>query len=325
MRKERRISKREFERVFAVWSDYKVGTVRRGKLAILSQNTTYILSILHWREEFQSSAAPTPMNPPASMPSRPDRASVTGGGRRHDEYGKRVLREATKGAAIEYGTPVEINYGAGQPARIDAIVGDIAVEIESRVSKRVRGAVVDLICHPHPKKLLLLLPVHMNNTGVTAEQCRNIMKRFCPDGSFRVIILKGSGRDPQLAEDTVMVAAALADLGSAGDPPVLKGNICSAIPDRFPEEIMETLVNSRRVRIQRIISDSHASPEGFLYDQDENEWVLLLKGSAALRFERGEEVLILEPGDWVDIPAHVRHRVEWTGQKQKTVWLAVFY
>ncbi len=64
-----------------------------------------------------------------------------------------------------------------------------------------------------------------------------------------------------------------------------KGNIYSAIPDRFPEEIMETLVDSGRVTIHRIISDSHASPEGFWYDQEENEWVLLLEGGAALRFD----------------------------------------
>ena len=79
------------------------------------------------------------------------------------------------------------------------------------------------------------------------------------------------------------------------------------------------------MRIEKIISDSHASPESFWYDQDENEWVLLLKGSAALRFEEKEGLVLLEPGDWVDIPAHVRHRVEWTDPKQKTVWLAVFY
>ncbi len=88
---------------------------------------------------------------------------------------------------------------------------------------------------------------------------------------------------------------------------------------------MESLVSSGRVRIQRIISDAHASPEGFWYDQDESEWVLLLKGSAALRFDGKEEALVLKPGDWVDIAAHVRHRVEWTDPKQKTVWLAVFY
>ena len=104
-----------------------------------------------------------------------------------------------------------------------------------------------------------------------------------------------------------------------------KGNIYSSIPERFPDEIMETLVDSGKVRIQRIISDSHCSPEEFWYDQVESEFVLLLEGSAALRFEGEDELHVLKPGDWVDIPAHVRHRVEWTDPKQKTVWVAVFY
>ncbi|MGA3116107.1 MAG: cupin domain-containing protein [Syntrophobacteraceae bacterium] len=104
-----------------------------------------------------------------------------------------------------------------------------------------------------------------------------------------------------------------------------KANIYSDVPDRVPEEIFETLAESGKVRVERIISDAHASPEGFWYDQDENEWVLLLQGSAALRFEKEDELHVLRPGDWVDIPAHQRHRVEWTDPKQKTLWLAVFY
>jgi len=90
----------------------------------------------------------------------------------HDEYGKRVLHEATEGRVVLYGRPIEINYGAGLPARIDAAIGDIAVEIESRVSKQVRGALLDLICHPYSKKLLVLLPVHMSNPMITAVQCK---------------------------------------------------------------------------------------------------------------------------------------------------------
>ncbi|HYA39889.1 MAG TPA: cupin domain-containing protein [Syntrophobacteraceae bacterium] len=104
-----------------------------------------------------------------------------------------------------------------------------------------------------------------------------------------------------------------------------KGNIYSAIPDRLPEESFETLAGSEEVKIERIVSDSHSSPQGSWYDQDKNEWVLVLSGNAGLRFEGEEEMLILRPGDWVDIPAHVRHRVEWTDPKDKTVWLAVFY
>ena len=114
-------------------------------------------------------------------------------------------------------------------------------------------------------------------------------------------------------------------LAFAGEPIMRKGNIYSVVRDRAPEEIFETLVNSGEVRVERIISDSQSSPEGFWYDQDRNEWVLLLQGSAGLRFEGEDEIVLLEPGDWVDIAAHVRHRVEWTDPKQKTVSLAVFY
>lgn len=104
-----------------------------------------------------------------------------------------------------------------------------------------------------------------------------------------------------------------------------KGNIYSDIAGRVAEEIFETLADSGTARVERIISYSHSSPEGFWYDQDRPEWVLLLQGSAALRFDGEDELVFLKPGDWVDLPAHVRHRVEWTDQEQKTVWLAVFY
>ncbi|MHC1724607.1 MAG: cupin domain-containing protein [Syntrophobacteraceae bacterium] len=104
-----------------------------------------------------------------------------------------------------------------------------------------------------------------------------------------------------------------------------KGNIHSGIPEMLPEELFEVIGGSERVRIERIVSQGHASPEGFWYDQGESEWVMVLQGSACLRFEEKERLVVLGPGDWVDIPAHVRHKVEWTDSNQKTVWLAVFY
>ena len=97
------------------------------------------------------------------------------------------------------------------------------------------------------------------------------------------------------------------------------------IPAELPKELFETLVAADRVRIERIISRGQASPEGFWYDQEENEFVVLLQGSAGLRMEGGDAPLVLKPGDYVDIPAHVRHRVEWTDPSEATVWLAVFY
>ncbi len=132
----------------------------------------------------------------------------------HDEYGKKVLAEATEGAVALYGPAVEVDYGAGQPARIDGAVGEIvAIEVESRVSKQVRGAMLDLISHRFPRKLLVLLPVHMSNPEITAEQCRNIFVRFCARDSFRVVVLEGTGEVPQLERDAKTVKAALAELG----------------------------------------------------------------------------------------------------------------
>ena len=91
------------------------------------------------------------------------------------------------------------------------------------------------------------------------------------------------------------------------------------------EERVDVLVQSSQLRIERIVSTGQASPPGFWYDQDEHEWVLLLSGEAGLRFEHEEDVRRLAPGDQVHIPAHARHRVEWTSEAELTIWLAVFY
>ena len=93
----------------------------------------------------------------------------------------------------------------------------------------------------------------------------------------------------------------------------------------FPEELTEVLVESSHVRIEQIVSDGQVSPEDFWYDQDSNEWVILLKGSAALLFEGENSPVKLLPGDYITIPAHVKHRVEWTDPDGDTVWLAVHY
>jgi hypothetical protein len=93
------------------------------------------------------------------------------------------------------------------------------------------------------------------------------------------------------------------------------------IPNDLPEELIQTLLTTPGVRIERIVSLGHASPEGSWYDQDSHEWVLLLKGAARLRFE-GEEPIDLRPGAFVNIPAHRRHRVEWTDPHEPTHHLA---
>ncbi|PKN71751.1 MAG: cupin [Deltaproteobacteria bacterium HGW-Deltaproteobacteria-12] len=100
-------------------------------------------------------------------------------------------------------------------------------------------------------------------------------------------------------------------------------NIFSDIPENQKAELIETVLQTSNFRMERIVSQGHCSPEGFWYDQDENEWVILLKGSAGIRFEEKEELIVLHPGDYIQIPRHLKHRVEWTDEE--TVWLAVHY
>ena len=103
------------------------------------------------------------------------------------------------------------------------------------------------------------------------------------------------------------------------------GNIFSRIPFSMPDEISETLLKSEHFKLERIVSSGQATQVREWFDQDTNEWVILLSGSAGLLFDGEEEVFVMEPGDYVHIPAHRRHRVEWTDGKQKTVWLALHY
>ena len=88
-------------------------------------------------------------------------------------------------------------------------------------------------------------------------------------------------------------------------------NLFDGIPADLPEELVETLLGASGLRIERIVSRGQASPEGFWYDQDTDEWVLLLAGAARLSLE-GEEPLDLRPGAFLNIPGSRRHRVEWT-------------
>ena len=102
-----------------------------------------------------------------------------------------------------------------------------------------------------------------------------------------------------------------------------RGNLLTGLPLRQAEEQVERLIDSPDLRIERIVSTGQASPPGFWYDQPDDEFVVLLAGAARLRFEADDIGLDLGPGDWVEIPAHARHRVEWTQADPPTVWLAV--
>jgi len=101
-------------------------------------------------------------------------------------------------------------------------------------------------------------------------------------------------------------------------------NLLRDLPDAEAAEISEPLAAGTSARIERIVSHGQASPPGFWYDQGEAEFAVVLAGAARLRFADGE-VLALGPGDWVEIAAHRRHRVDWTDPNAPTVWLTVFY
>jgi len=103
-----------------------------------------------------------------------------------------------------------------------------------------------------------------------------------------------------------------------------KGNLFKNIPESLPDEILENIVKSENCKIERIVSKSHTTPEGKWYNQDKDEWVMIIKGSAELLFEDNKRIKMQE-GDYINIPAHVKHRVEKTDTEKETIWLAVFY
>jgi cupin 2 domain-containing protein len=106
---------------------------------------------------------------------------------------------------------------------------------------------------------------------------------------------------------------------------MITGNLFIGIPDSNAEEIFETLASGKNLKLERIISSGQITPEGEWYDQETNEWVILLSGSAKLLFDGEELETVLLPGDYIFIPAHKKHRVTWTDKRQKTVWLALHF
>ncbi len=98
-------------------------------------------------------------------------------------------------------------------------------------------------------------------------------------------------------------------------------NLFTPIPKTIPEELFDTLLETEHCKLERILSLGQATPPGQWYDQAWGEWVLLLRGRAGLRFA-GEEIQALGSGDYLWIPAHHRHRVEWTSSDEPAVWLA---
>ena len=102
-------------------------------------------------------------------------------------------------------------------------------------------------------------------------------------------------------------------------------NLFAPISPEVTEEIFQVLLSTAHFRLSRLVSAGQATPPGEWCDQDTHEWVALLTGSAGLRFADEPEPRVLAPGDYLLIPAHRRHRVEWTDPARPTVWLALHY
>jgi cupin 2 domain-containing protein len=102
-----------------------------------------------------------------------------------------------------------------------------------------------------------------------------------------------------------------------------KQNIFTNIPSKLSKELFEDILKTDNLRIERILSNQHSSPEGFWYDQDQDEWVIVLQGSATLLFKGENQPIELSAGDYILIKAHQHHRVKWTAKD--TVWLAVHW
>ena len=104
----------------------------------------------------------------------------------------------------------------------------------------------------------------------------------------------------------------------------LNNNLFDNIPSDLSDEFFEDIVVSDKVRIERIVSNGHTSPDEGWYDQSQNEWVIVIKGRAQLTFENGN-VVNLHAGSHINIPKHTKHKVSYTDTEDITVWLAVFY
>ncbi|RJX70951.1 cupin domain-containing protein [Vibrio sinensis] len=101
-------------------------------------------------------------------------------------------------------------------------------------------------------------------------------------------------------------------------------NLFNDLPANFNEEQFDDLLVHKNLRIERIVSHGQSSPDGFWYDQQEHEWVTVLKGFAQIEFDDGK-IVDLNVGDHLNIAAHQKHRVRSTQAETETIWLAVFY
>jgi cupin 2 domain-containing protein len=105
----------------------------------------------------------------------------------------------------------------------------------------------------------------------------------------------------------------------------MKGSFFQNIPEKIKEELFETIIETKNIKIEKIVSNGQSSPKNFWYDEKMNEFVLVLQGSALLQFEKNSKTIYLKKGDYLNIESHSRHRVLATEKNIETLWLAVYY
>lgn len=96
---------------------------------------------------------------------------------------------------------------------------------------------------------------------------------------------------------------------------------------KLPQEVsqlekFEQIVSGKNIQIERIVSTGQTTPSGQWYDQELDEWVILLQGESELSYTDYTRIKI-KAGDYLLIPAHTKHRVEYTSIEPACIWLAV--
>ena len=96
------------------------------------------------------------------------------------------------------------------------------------------------------------------------------------------------------------------------------------VPFVTDQEYFETLCSDQNLRVERIVSKGQVTPPDVWYDQDDNEWVMLIQGKASMEFEQGE-MLHLGPGDYIFLLEVLNHRVIYTSKTPPCIWLAIHF
>jgi len=99
-------------------------------------------------------------------------------------------------------------------------------------------------------------------------------------------------------------------------------NLLDNIPFTSKNEIFNTIISNDNIKIERIISYGQTTPKDYWYNQEEDEFVLILKGDAKIQYDDGS-IHILNTNDSLYIQSHQKHKVTYTANP--TIWLAIFF